>query len=1108
MLEKHASMFSGKLGTIKVARHHIKLKPGTAPIHQAPYRAGPDKREKIRQEVEYQLKAGVIEPASSEWASPVLLAPKKDGTNRFCIDFRRLNAMTIPDTYPLPRMDDCIDSLSNARVFSLLDALWGYWQILLAEADRDKTTFTSHMGTHRYLRMPFGLRNAPATFQRILDITLSGARWRFCLVYLDDVIVFSKDYEEHLDHLDHVLGLLKEAGIKLKLKKCFFFKEEVEYLGHRIRPGTLSVYTDSKATKAVKDAQFPQTPTQMKAFLGSANVYRRFVKDFAKIASPLSDMLKKDSPVDWNNPIVPTDGQQTAFEALKASLTSPPILGLPQHDRPHMIDCDASEYAVGVVLLQQQDDDKPNEWATVGYYSKTLSKEQRNYSASERECYAVVWGVLTLRPYLEGGHFIVRTDHQALRWMMTVSDAAARLMRWRLRLMEFDYEVIYRPGRVHQVPDALSRLEQPETDDDREVDDEIPTFPRGQTDGDDPSDPVLVTTRRQAGARTRRAAAADDSAPSPAPSAPTEVPASPGRPGRSVRLSLTPTVVDGTTVKKLVRPSRASAQSRDREWQDTSHLPLPEELEVDAEDRELWDLIADAQDALVAGRQERKDDDVHERRQAADLPSPLTTEEILEEQSTDEFCQDVLRGQVGQRGTLFFEDDDGLLCRSSPKDPGVVQIVLPSTLRHRVLRLAHHHKLSGHPGQTRMFRRVARTYYWPQMTADCATTVRECVQCSKNRIRLLKQANHMRLFPATTPLESVAIDILGPLPKSVDGHLFLLVIVDRFTKLTQAIPLKSIRAYDVAVAFVNEWVFKYGSPQTLLSDNGSQFVSEFFMKVCEVLSVENTFTSTYHPQTNGQAERFNRSLTAMLRCYVEDHPTDWCRYVRALCYAYNTAVHRSTGTTPFELVLSRPPPEFGLRHSPGRRLSRKQRKDLADRLEVSIGKAKASLAKTQARYKADFDKRVRRSRKIKVDEAVYLDISDGMKRDKLAFQVSGPFRVLEVVKEGNTVVIQRGDVVERVSMNRITRAPSSDPPVDPDHATAPTDLAEKETEGTVYRFRKILDHRERSDGTLEFRIDWVGNYEPSWEPRSYIAEEAVSRYLAKVARRNRRAFRD
>ena len=176
----------------------------------------------------------------------------------------------------------------------------------------------------------------------------------------------------------------------------------------------------------------------------------------------------------------------------------------------------------------------------------------------------------------------------------------------------------------------------------------------------------------------------------------------------------------------------------------------------------------------------------------------------------------------------------------------------------------------------------------------------------------------MRLFPATTPLESVAIDILGPLPKSTDGHLFILFIFDRFTKLTQIVPLKSVKAYDVAVAFVNEWVFKYGPLRTLLSDNGSQFVSLFFQRVCLVMYIMSSFTTTCHPQTNGQSERFNRSLLAMMRCYVDDHPADWCRCARALCFAYNTAVHRTTGTTPFDIVLSLPPPEFSVDHQPNR----------------------------------------------------------------------------------------------------------------------------------------------------------------------------------------------
>ena len=205
---------------------------------------------------------------------------------RFCVDFRRLNALNIPDTYPLPRMEDCIDSLGEVRLFTTLDALWGYWQVPIAESDRDKTTFTSYMGTFRCKRMPFGLRNASATFQRALDIILSGVRWKTCLVYIVDVVIFSKTEEERFTQVSHVLTLLAEAGVKLKLKKCFFFHQRVEYLGHVITPGRLSVANDAKATCAVREATFPESITQLRSFLGACNVYRRFVKDYSKIASP------------------------------------------------------------------------------------------------------------------------------------------------------------------------------------------------------------------------------------------------------------------------------------------------------------------------------------------------------------------------------------------------------------------------------------------------------------------------------------------------------------------------------------------------------------------------------------------------------------------------------------------------------------------------------------------------------------------------------------------------------------------------------------------------------------------------------------------------------
>ena len=849
-------------------------------------------------------------------------------------------------------------------------------------------------------------------------------------------------------------------------------------------------YPDAKAIEAVRVSTFPKHPTAMKSFLGACNVYRRFIKAFAKTSTPLTDMLKKDSGTEWGEDLEPTKEQRHAYETLKEALISPPILALPVRGRPYMIDCDASAYAIGVVLLQQQDEEDEKKWATVGYFSKTLTKEQRNYSATERECYAVIWAVLALRPYLEGAHFKVRTDHNALKWMLTLNDPTGRLMRWRLRLSEFDYEIVYRPGLKHQVPDALSRLPRPESKPEDEVDERIPTF----VDTVEEARLVNVTTRRQAQGRREPQPLTEDAAP----------PTTDKRSTRAQSADPDP----GPRTKPLVRPDRLQ-RKRDHTWKDDSHLPLPDEDDED----DVYDLVADARDALLEGQFDKEGDTHFHTAQPSedDLPAPLTVAEILEEQRTDEYCQSVLTMQVGRKKSLFFEDDYGVLCRQHPREPGLEQIVLPSSLRHRVLRLAHHHPLAGHPGHTRLQKRLRRTYYWPQMAADAAMTVRECVPCSKNRIRLLKQSGAMRLFRSVQPLEDIAIDILGPLPKSTRGNLFILVVTDRFSKLTQAIPLKTIKALDVSVALVNEWIFKYGAPRRLLSDNGSQFISDIFQRVCSLLRVHNALTMTYHPQTNGQTERFNRSLTAMLRCYVEDHPQDWCAYVRALTYAYNTSVHRGIDAAPFDLVLSRSPPDFTLAQPTGGRGKTGKpfdRQDFVSRLRVAIGRASANLKKHQSRYKADFDKHIRNSAmNLTTEDKVYLDLNDGAKkRDKLSNEVGGAYQLLEVDKKTKTVVIQRGNVTERVSMNRVTRAPKSapveGPTPDQQHTATPEDLAEKNVEGESWYFKSILKHRTLDDGSLEFLLDWEG-YAPSWVARADVPEESISRYFARLANERR-----
>ena len=595
-----------------------------------------------------------------------------------------------------------------------------------------------------------------------------------------------------------------------------------------------------------------------------------------------------------------------------------------------------------------------------------------------------------------------------------MNDPQGRLMRWRLRLMEFDYEIIYRPGRVHQVPDALSRvLLGPGTEQESDVDDEIPSFGDHIQVDLNTTDVVQVVTRRQAAVATT--AGANITPPRP-PQSQDSVEAGDATPVADPQpMDLPPERECLPRTTPLVRPQRVSSSPASPSWNDASLIALPDET-PDLADAEV--ILLDVQEFLkerqLAGAPET--DEV--------LPAPLSKQEIVQEQKLDDFCQSVHKTQLSRKGTLFFEDKEGMLCRRHPRDKTIIQAALPSSMRHRLLRLAHHAPIAGHPGQTRLHRRLRRSYYWPHMAADVGATVRECTACAKNRLRLLRKASEMRLFPATAPLESVAIDILGPLPKSTRGYLFMLVISDRFTKLTQVVPLRRITAYDVAVAFVEQWVFKYGAPATLLSDNGSQFVAHFFRRVCNILQVHNLFTTTYHPQTNGQVERFNRSLAAMLRCYVEDNPGLWCMYAPALCYAYNMSVHTSTGTTPFELVLSRPPPEFTRDHRPQSRARpvRAQKNDYVRRLHVALQKATLSLARTQARYKRNFDKGIRATRRITTDDHVFLDTHDGAaKRPKLTHNISGPYRVLG--HDSNTITIQRGEVVERVSRDRVTLAP-------------------------------------------------------------------------------------
>ena len=343
------SLDESELGRTSLVTHKIDAAEHR-PIKQQPRQTPFVLREKIVQLINDMLKQGVIQPLTSAWASPVVLVPKKDGNLRFCVDYRRINAITKKDVYPLPRIDDILDTLDQARYFSTLDLASGYRQIEMDPATKDKSAFTTHAGLFEFERMPFGLCNAPATFQRLMLAVLAGMECDFCFVYFDDILVCSKTLEEHMEHLQQVFNRLQEAKLTLKPKKCSFQQDEVIYLGHVIsRKG---IAPDPSKTQKVKDFSVPPDVTKLKQFLGLASYYHRFIPGFAKLAHQLHSLAKKGVDFHWS-----VDCQR-AFEKLKELLTQAPILAYPcfGEDKEFILETDASGEGLGAVLAQKQAD--------------------------------------------------------------------------------------------------------------------------------------------------------------------------------------------------------------------------------------------------------------------------------------------------------------------------------------------------------------------------------------------------------------------------------------------------------------------------------------------------------------------------------------------------------------------------------------------------------------------------------------------------------------------------------------------------------------------------------------------------------------------------------